>query len=110
MVLNKIEKAKEYVFRFTVKDFKDLKLKSTKEIEEMLFQVTENQVGQLLLEIFKCSKSTVPLSVLSVERDDSRLKEVLALHKDYKPSQLEQPSDTDKNQHKPQGAQGELDV
>lgn len=111
--IDKIEKAKEYVFRFTVKDFKDLKnlsIKRIEEIKEMFFQVTENQVGQLLLEIFKCSKSTVPLSVLSVERDDSRLKEVLALHKDYKPSQLEQPSDTDKNQHKPQGAQGELDV
>lgn len=111
--IDKIEKAKEYVFRFTVKDFKDLKnlsIKRIEEIKEMFFQVTENQVGQLLLEIFECSESTVPLSVLSVERDDSRLQEILALHKDYKPSQLEQPSDTDKNQHKQQGAQGELDV
>lgn len=111
--IDKIEKAKEYVFRFTVKDFKDLKnlsIKRIEEIKEMFFQVTENQVGQLLLEIFECSESTVPLSVLSVERDDSRLQEILALHKDYKPSQLEQPSDTDENQHKQQGAQGELDV
>lgn len=108
--IDNIEKGKEYVFRFAVKDFKDLKLKSAKEMKEMFFKITENQVGQLLLKIFKRSNITVPLSVLSVERDDSRLQEILALHNDYKPSQSEQPSDTDKNQHKQQGAQGELDV
>jgi len=108
--IDNIEKGKEYVFRFAVKDFKDLNPISAKEIEEMFFQVTENQVGQLLLKIFKRSKGNVPLSVLSVERDDCRLREILALHNDYKPSQPEQPSDTDKNQYKEQGGQGELDV
>ncbi|MGO2182511.1 MAG: hypothetical protein ACTH36_09375 [Pseudoalteromonas nigrifaciens] len=108
--IDNIEKGKEYVFRFAVKDFKDLNPISAKEMKEMFFEITENQVGQLLLKIFKRSKGNVPLSVLSVERDDCRLREILALHNDYKPSQPEQPSDTDKNQYKEQGGQGELDV